>query len=182
MPAVARLRWLVNTTVPIATICMLRRVSRIKGSLNASSRQSRRVSCGLNQHCFQLRLGEFLRLPHSWLARRHYPIHRAGTGRQQRWLPLRHRPYLGFCGWRLVSALQAQTSWLGADRVTAASETARDLRGALSGGPQFFEQCYVFRIPTHGRYLYADCQLQASLRRSVRYGAVVSRGRRNTLS
>jgi hypothetical protein len=41
-------------------------------------------------------------------------------------------------------------------------ETARDLRGALSYGPEFFEQCYVFRIPTHGSCLYADCQLQAS--------------------
>src|SRR3979490_2826876 len=74
MPAVVRLRRLVNTTVPIATMSMLRIVSRITGSLNASSRQSRRVSSGLSQHCFQLRLGEFLRLPHSWLARRHYPI------------------------------------------------------------------------------------------------------------
>src|SRR5258705_9426730 len=26
-----------------------------------------------------------------------------------------------------------------------------DLRGALSYGPEFFEQCYVFRIPTHRR-------------------------------
>src|SRR6266851_5139928 len=60
---------------------------------------------------------------------------------------------------------------LAACRVTATPETARDLRGALSDGPEFFEQCYVFRIPTHGRCLYADCQLQASLRRSVRYGA-----------
>jgi hypothetical protein len=24
--------------------------------------------------------------------------------------------------------------------------------GALSHGPGFFEECYVFRIPTHGRY------------------------------
>src|SRR4029077_10570311 len=31
-------------------------------------------------------------------------------------------------------------------------ETARDLRGALSYGPEVFEQRYVFRIPTHGRY------------------------------
>jgi hypothetical protein len=28
----------------------------------------------------------------------------------------------------------------------------RDLRRALSFGPSFFEQRYVFRIPTHGRY------------------------------
>jgi hypothetical protein len=40
---------------------------------------------------------------------------------------------------------------------------ARDLRGTLSYGPEFFEQRYVFRIPTHGRYYNADCQLQASL-------------------
>jgi hypothetical protein len=29
---------------------------------------------------------------------------------------------------------------------------ARDLPSALSYGPEFFEQRYVFRIPTHGRY------------------------------
>jgi hypothetical protein len=57
-----QLRLLVNTAVPIATMSMLRIVSRITGSLNASSRQLRRVSSGLSQHCFQLRLGEFLRL------------------------------------------------------------------------------------------------------------------------
>jgi hypothetical protein len=51
-----------------------------------------------------------------------------------------------------VTTLQVQTSQLGADRVTAIPETTRDLRGALSYGPEFFEQCYVFRIPTHGRY------------------------------
>jgi hypothetical protein len=28
----------------------------------------------------------------------------------------------------------------------------RDLRRALSFGPSLFEQCYVFRIPTHGRH------------------------------
>jgi hypothetical protein len=27
-----------------------------------------------------------------------------------------------------------------------------DLRGAPPRGPEFFEQCYVFRIATHGRY------------------------------
>ena len=51
-----------------------------------------------------------------------------------------------------MTTLQTQTSQLGADRVTAAPETVRDLRRALSFGPEFFEQCYVFRIPTHGRY------------------------------
>ena len=61
-----------------------------------------------------------------------------------------------------MPALQAQTSQLGADRVTAIPEMARDLRGALSYGPEHFEQRYVFRIPTHGRYLYADSQLQDS--------------------
>jgi hypothetical protein len=30
-------------------------------------------------------------------------------------------------------------------------ETTSDLRGAPSCGPEFFEQCYVFRIPTHRR-------------------------------
>jgi len=48
-------------------------------------------------------------------------------------------------------------------RYTATPDTARDLRGALSYGPEFFEQRYVFRIPTHARYYYADCQLQAIL-------------------
>jgi hypothetical protein len=38
--------------------------SNFHQTLNASSRQSRRVSDGLSQHCIQLRLGEFLRLPH----------------------------------------------------------------------------------------------------------------------
>ena len=37
MTAVVRLRRIVNTTVPIATMSMLRIVSRITGSLNASS-------------------------------------------------------------------------------------------------------------------------------------------------
>src|SRR5262249_58617774 len=73
------------------------------------------------------------------------------------------RPYLGFCCWRLVPALHAQTSQPAADRVTATPETACDLLGALSQGPEFFEQRYVFRIPTHGRYYNADRQLQASL-------------------
>jgi hypothetical protein len=31
-------------------------------------------------------------------------------------------------------------------------ETTCDLRGAPSCGSEFLEQCYVFRIPTHGRY------------------------------
>ena len=104
-----QVRLLVNTTGPIATMSILRIVSQISGPLNASSRQSRRVSSGLSQHCFQLRLGEFHRLPHSWLAR-HLLCHRAGTGGQQRRSSLRHRPYLGFCCWRLVTTLHTQTS------------------------------------------------------------------------
>ena len=51
-----------------------------------------------------------------------------------------------------MTTLQAQTRQLGADRVAAIPETARDLRRALSYGPEFLEQCYVFRIPTHERY------------------------------
>ena len=49
-----------------------------------------------------------------------------------------------------MTTLQAQTGQLGADRVTAIPETARDLCGAPPYGPEFLEQCYVFRIPTHG--------------------------------
>src|SRR5258708_19351209 len=56
-----------------------------------------RIPDRFSQHGVKLALVEFLRLSHYWLARGHYPIHRAGTGRQQCWLSLRRRPYLGFC-------------------------------------------------------------------------------------
>src|ERR1700682_5389184 len=119
-----------------------------------------RIPDRFSQHGVKLALAEFLRLPPYCLPR-HLLCHRAGTGGQQRRPSPRERPYLGFCCWRLLSTLQAQTSQPAADRVTATPETARDLRGTLSYGPEFFEPRYVFRIPTHGRYYNADCQLQA---------------------
>jgi hypothetical protein len=83
-----------------------------------------------SQHGVKLALTEFLRLPAYGLPR-HLLCHRAGTGGQRR-PSLPDRPYLGFCCWRLVAALHAQTSQPAADRVTATPETARDLLGALS--------------------------------------------------
>jgi hypothetical protein len=120
-----------------------------------------RIPDRFSEHRVKLALGEFLGLPHARFPR-HHLCRRAGTGSQQRRPWLRHRPYPGFRRWRLVTALQAQASQLGADRVTAIPETARYLRGAPSYGPEFFEPCYVFGIPTHGIYLYTDCGLHAS--------------------
>jgi hypothetical protein len=110
-----------------------------------------RIPDRFSQHRVKLALAEFLRVPPSGLPR-HLLCHRARTGDQQRRPSLRHRPYLGICRGRLVTTLQAQTRQLGADRVAAIPQTTRDLRRALSYGPEFFEQCYVFRIPTHERY------------------------------
>jgi hypothetical protein len=116
----------------------------------ASAAAKPRIPDGFSQHGVELALGEFLGLRRCYLAR-HLLCHRAGTGSQRRH-SLRYRPYPGFCCRRLVTTFQAQTSQLRTDRVTAISEAARDLLGALSYGPEFFEQRYVFRIPTHGRY------------------------------
>lgn len=113
-----------------------------------------------SQHGVKLRFGEFLRMPRNWLPRRHHLFHRTVTCRYD----------LGVGGWRLVTALQAHAQQLGAHGVAAAPETMRDLRGALSCGPEFFQQCYLFRIPIHGRYVYADCRLPAS-RSSLRCAA-----------
>jgi hypothetical protein len=68
-----------------------------------------RIPDRFSQHGVKLGLAEFLRLPPYCLPR-HLLRHRAGTGGQQRRPSLRDRPYLGFCCWRLVTALQAQTS------------------------------------------------------------------------
>ena len=110
-----------------------------------------RIPDRFSQHGVELTLCEFLRLPYYCLPR-HHLCHRAGTGSQQHRSSLRRGPYLGFCCWRLMTTLQVQTRQLGADRVTAIPEATCDLRGALSYCPKFFEQCYVFRIPTHGKY------------------------------
>jgi hypothetical protein len=89
-------------------------------------------------------------------------MNRAGTGRQKSSLSLGHRHDPGLGGGRLVPAFQAQAQQLGTHRVAAVAETTSDLRGAEAAGPESFEKCYVFRIPTHGICLYADCRLQAS--------------------
>ena len=124
----------------------------------------------IRQHGVKLPLGEFpgrfpgqlLGLPRHSLPRGYHLLHRTGASGQWRWPGLWCRPDPGLCRRRLVTAPQAQTSKLGADRVTAISETARNLLGAPSQGPEFREQYYFFLIPTHGRDLYADCRPQAS--------------------
>ena len=58
-----------------------------------------------------------------------------------------------------MPALQPQAEQFGADCVTALAENARNLRGALTYGPEFFEQCYFFRIPTHGRHYTPSANL-----------------------
>jgi hypothetical protein len=123
---------------------------------------STRIPYRLHQHGVKLPLRELLRLPRYWLACRHHLIDGAATGRRQHWRSLRHRHDHWLSSWWLVTALQAQPNLLGADRVTAIPEPARDLCGALPCGPEFFEQCYVCRIPAHRRCLYADSEPQAS--------------------
>ena len=49
-----------------------------------------------------------------------------------------------------MTPLVPQAFQLGADGVTAVTEPACDLTGAVAFGPELFEQCYVVRIPTHG--------------------------------
>ena len=58
-----------------------------------------------------------------------------------------------------MTPLVAQALQLGADGVAAVAKPTCDLTGTVARGPEFFEQCYVFRIPTHGRYLYAESRL-----------------------
>jgi hypothetical protein len=59
-----------------------------------------------------------------------------------------------------MPALQRQAKQFGADRVTAIAENARDLRSVLTCRPEFFEQCYVFRIPTHATYYTPSVNLR----------------------
>jgi hypothetical protein len=122
---------------------------RPAGAFASAWFQSRRVSDGLGQHCIQLRLGEFLRLPCHWLARRHYLMNWVRTGRQKRWPSVGHRHDLGLCGWRLVPALQAHAQQLSAHGVPAVPQAAGDLPGTVATGPEFFEDCNVGGIP-HG--------------------------------
>jgi hypothetical protein len=66
-----------------------------------------RVSNSVSQHSVKLPLAEFLGLSSNYLAG-HLRL-RMGTGGQQRRPSLRDRHYSGFCCWRLVTTLQAQT-------------------------------------------------------------------------
>ena len=68
-----------------------------------------RIPDRFSQHSVKLALGVFLRPQHYCLPR-HQPRRRTGAGSQQRWSSFRHRPYLGFCCWRLMATLQVQTS------------------------------------------------------------------------
>ena len=109
-----------------------------------------RVSDSVSQHSVKLALAEFLGcLPtvfrDTFLA--------AGWAQAANNAGLRFETALS---WVLLLAACDHASGpndlAAADRITATPETARDLPGALSYGPEFFEQRYVFRIPTHGRY------------------------------
>src|ERR1019366_3468743 len=101
-------------------------------------------------HIIQELFGQTLRLQHYCLPR-HNLCHRAGAGSQQRWSSFRHWPYLGFCCWRLMGTLQVQTVSL-AQTALRLHPRRRAICAALRpAAPEFFEQCYVFRIPTHGR-------------------------------
>lgn len=149
---------------------------------SASQRCQRREACAdfdemssSNSWCrallrpgVRLALGELIRLPRGWLLR-HHLFHRTVTGRYD----------LGVGGWGLVMiASQPHVQQLCAYRVAAIAETMGDLRGTLSCGPKFFQQCYLFRIPIHGRYVYADCRLPASrssLRCAANRAAIVSK-------
>lgn len=121
------------------------------------------VSDRLSQNGVKLPLAEFLGLLPLCCTQRHLLWDWTGAGCRRRRLQFRGRPYLGPCCGRLVAALQVQTGQHAADRVTSAPETARNLRRALSCGPEAFEQRYLFRMPTHRRYYSADCQTRASL-------------------
>src|SRR5882724_8306089 len=68
-----------------------------------------RIPDRFSQHGVKLALAEFLGLLRYCLLR-NLLCRRAGTGGQQRRRSLRHRPYPGFCRWRLVTTLQAQSS------------------------------------------------------------------------
>src|SRR3954447_3628869 len=128
----------------------LREHNHILGELLAS------VSDRLCQHGVELLLAESLgRLPLHCVPR-HLPCDWTGAGSRRGRPQLRARPYLGRCCGRLVAALQAQTGQHAADRITTAPETTRNLRRALSCGPEPVEERYVFRIPAHERYYSAD--------------------------
>ena len=121
-----------------------------------------RILDRLSQHGVKLALAEFIRLlPVQWF--RYLLFHRAGTGGRQRQPSLRDWSYSGLCCWRPVTTLQAQSTQPPANCVTATSECARDLCGAVSQCPEFFEQRYVSLIPSHGRYYNAGCRRPASL-------------------
>jgi hypothetical protein len=120
------------------------------------------VSDRLSQNGVKLLPAEICRLLPLCCPQRHllYDWKGASCRRRPR---LRGGSYLRPCCGRLVAALQAQTGQHAADCITTALETARNLRRALSCGPEPFEKRYVFRIPAHGRYYSADCRARGSL-------------------
>lgn len=126
--------------------------SDIRGELSAG------VSDRLSQNGIELLLAEFLGLLPLRSVPRYLPCDWTGTGCRRYRPRLWGRSYLGPCCGRLAAALQAQTGQHAADRVTTAPETARDLRCALSRGPEPIEERYVLRIPAHGKDYSADCQ------------------------
>jgi hypothetical protein len=135
--------------------------SRISGPLNASSRQSRRVSSGLSQHCFQLRLGEFHRLP-SLLACATPSLPPGGH----------RRPTTP------VFASASALSWVlllaACDHASYSNELAwrRPRHGHTRDGarssrrsvlmPRVFGAVLRLWHPNSWKILYADCQRQAS--------------------
>src|SRR3954467_191573 len=120
---------------------------------------SARIPDRIGQHGVKLTLGEFSGRRRGGLRRslvrlRHHPVHRLGAGCRRCRLSCTHSHDFRIGRWRLVTALVAHAFQLGAHGVAAMAKPACDLTGAVSCSPELFEQCYVFRIPTHGRYLY----------------------------
>src|SRR5205823_9640771 len=121
--------------------------------------ESARIPDRTRQHGVKLTLGEFPGLLRDRLARRYHPVH--GTGaccrrRRKRRPARRHCHDLWVGRWWLVTPLVAQPLQLGAHCIAAIAQPTCDLTGTMAGGPELFEQCYVFRIPTPGRYLYTE--------------------------
>ena len=80
------------------------------GKVNMSLISLARIPDRFSQHGVKLALGELLRLPCLLACARHLLIHRAAQAANNAGLGFGTDTYLGFCCWRLVTALQAQTS------------------------------------------------------------------------
>src|SRR6185312_4662972 len=130
----------------------------------AAPQDSARIPDRIGQHGVKLTLGELpgLLRDRLGLGLRHHPVHRTLASRRERWSSRRHRhdPRVGR-RW-LVTPLVAHALQLGAHCVAAMAQSTCDLTGTVARGPEFFEQCYVFRIPTHGRCLYTEYRIQES--------------------